>query len=118
MRHGLILLGASALLAACTQAASNRPSAVGVTAAPALNPTGSNGPMSGSPMNANTGYPTTITSAPALNPTGSEGASSGQPSNMNYRAPGTITSAPAANPTGSNGPMSGQPSNMAYPRAQ
>jgi hypothetical protein len=51
MRHGLILPAAFTLLAACTHAAPNSPAAVGVGAAPALNPTGSNGPMSSQPGN-------------------------------------------------------------------
>ncbi len=112
MRYGLIT-GACLLLAACASDHARAPAAVGISGGPAANPTGSNGPMSGSPSNTNTGVPAARGYGSALNPTGSNGPMSGSPGNTNVQVPGTIRSAPAANPTGSNGPQSGQPGNMA-----
>jgi hypothetical protein len=76
---------------------------VRTTSGPAANPTGSNGPASGQPMNTNTSVPTGIMRGPAQNPTGSETPASGQPSNMNTSVSGGATTAPPKDPTGSAG---------------
>ncbi len=112
MRYGL-MIGACLILAACANDHAGAPAGMGISGGPAANPTGSNGPMSGSPGNTNTNVVVTHRHGPALNPTGSNGPMSGSPENTNASVPTGVSSAPAANPTGSNGPQSGQPSNMA-----
>ena len=84
-------------------AAPDQPVQVRSMSGPAANPTGSNGPASGQPMNTNTSVSTGIVRGPAQNPTGSDTAASGQPSNTNTSVSGGATTAPPKNPTGSVG---------------
>jgi ABC-type oligopeptide transport system substrate-binding subunit len=101
MKFIMVAAATCLVLAGCAQPSG--PPVVRESSGPALNPTGSNGPMSGQPENTNSAAGSTIVRGPALNPTGSVGAASGQPSNMNTSAGGGYMTAPPRNPTGSVG---------------
>ena len=101
MKFIMLAAATCLVLAGCAQPSG--PPTVRETSGPAVNPTGSNGPMSGQPENTNSAAGTTIVRGTALNPTGSRRAGERPAVEHEHFSRRRLHDSAAAHPTGSAG---------------